>query len=58
MYSQLLLFLLPPSCMVAPIGNIVNKLSLSSTFSSSTMSNSQAFVFVIYKSTCLETMSL
>ena len=37
-----LLFLLPPSCMVAPIGNIANKLFFPSTFSSSTMSNSQA----------------
>ena len=39
-----LLFLLLPSCMVAPIGNIVNKLFFPSTFSSSTTSNSQAFV--------------
>ena len=38
------LFLLPPSCMVASIGNIVNKLFFPSTFSSSTTSNSQAFV--------------
>jgi len=30
--------------MVVPIGNIVNKLFFPSTFSSSTMSNSQAFV--------------
>ena len=40
----LLLFLLPPSCMVVPIGNIANKLIFPSTFSSSTMSNSQDFV--------------
>ena len=41
-YNAALLFLLPPSCIVVPIRNIVNKLFLSSTFSSSTMSNSQA----------------
>jgi len=35
---------LPPSCMVAPIGNTVNKFILSSTFSSSIMSNLQEFV--------------
>ena len=40
----MLLFLLPPSCMVAPIGNIVNKLFFPLTFSSSITSNSQAFV--------------
>ena len=39
-----LLFLLPPSCMVAPIGNIANKLFFPSTFSSSTTFNSQTFV--------------
>ena len=40
------LFLLPPSCIVVPIGNIVNKLFFPSTFSSSTMSNSQAFILL------------
>ena len=35
-------FLLPPSCIVAPIGNLVNKLFSSSNFSSSTIANSQA----------------
>ena len=35
-------FLLPPSYIVAPIGNLVNKLFSSSNFSSSTMDNSQA----------------
>ena len=48
------LFLLPLSCMVVPIGNIVNKLSLSSTFSSSTMSNSQEFVLpTMLSSNCI-----
>ena len=42
--APLLLFLLLPSYMVTPIGNIANKLFFSSTFSSSTMSNSQAFI--------------
>ena len=36
-------FLLPPSCMVAPIGNIANKFP-SSTFSSSTTPKLQALV--------------
>ena len=36
-----LLFLLPPSCMIAPIGELANKLSFSSTtFSISTMASS------------------
>ena len=43
-HSHLLLFLLPPSCIVASIGNIANKLFFSSNFSSSTTSNSQAFI--------------
>ena len=36
-------FLLLLSCMVVPIGNLVNKLFSSSNFSFSTMTNSQAF---------------
>ena len=36
-------FLLPPSYIVAPIGNLVNKLFSSSNFSSSTITNLQAF---------------
>ena len=35
-----LLFLLPPSCMVVPIGNIANKFFVSSSFSPSTTSTS------------------
>ena len=38
LYHTLLLFLLPPSYMVVPIGNIVNKFITSSTFSPSTTS--------------------
>ena len=41
---SLLLFLLPPSCMVAPIGNIANKFIFSTAFSSSNISNSQESV--------------
>ena len=44
MWLSSFLFLLLPSCMVAPIRNIANKFFFSSTFSSSTTSNSQAFV--------------
>ena len=40
----MLLFLLPLSCIVVSIGNIANKLSFFSTSSSSTTSNSQAFI--------------
>ena len=36
-------FLLLPSCMVVPIGNLANKLFSSSNFSISTTTNSQAF---------------
>ena len=36
-----LLFLLPPSCIVAPIGNIANKFNFPLTFSSTIMPNSQ-----------------
>ena len=42
MIDRQLLFLLPPSCMVAPIGNIANKLSFShQNPNSSTMNHSQ-----------------
>ena len=41
MLLRLLLFLLLPSCMVAPIGNIVNKFNFPLTFSSTITSNSQ-----------------
>ena len=43
-YIHPLFFLLPPSCIVTSIGNIVNKVFFPSTFSFSTMSNSQAFI--------------
>ena len=36
-----LLFLLPPSCMVAPIGNTANKLTFPPTFSTTIMSHNQ-----------------
>jgi len=37
----LLLFLLPPSCMVAPIGETANKFNFSTSFSSTIQSNNQ-----------------
>ena len=45
LHSTLLLFLLPPSCMVAPIGNIVNKFFFPSTVNSSTTTNLPDFDF-------------
>ena len=41
MLLRSLLFLLPPSCIVAPIGNIANKFNFPLAFSSTITSNSQ-----------------
>ena len=45
LHSTLLLFLLPPSCMVVPIGNVVNKFFFPSTVNSSTTTNLSDFDF-------------